>query len=56
MAEYNIITPEIAEKLKAIVGENRFFMRDIYQRIKETMMLLKDLPYILTRFLEDMLD
>lgn len=26
MAEYNIITPEIAEKLKAIVGENRFFM------------------------------
>ena len=26
MAEYNTITPEIAEKLKAIVGENRFFM------------------------------
>jgi glycolate oxidase len=26
MATYNKITPEIAEQLKAVVGERRFFM------------------------------
>ena len=28
MVEYNKITPEIAEQLKAIVGEKRFFVGD----------------------------
>ena len=28
MAQYNKLTPELAEKLKEIVGENRFFMGD----------------------------
>ena len=28
MAKYNKVTPEIAEQLKAVVGEKRFFIGD----------------------------